>query len=337
LNGLRPPFLPVLEWLANHALSTETTWHDWRVLPVPGGANGLLYHLIGETGEYAVKFTPRDRRDRAGREYRALRLVERWDNDLAPQAVWLDQDSYPQSVVVQTWVQGETLQQPPGQEQDWRALVACFHAIHQINPYQERAFLNRAVINFHSAAQARGHIHNQIERVPPAHRPEVLQRLVRRLDAERLPVWPRPRLALCRTDANYRNFIRRMPGPAGGIRLATVDWENSGWGDPIFELADLRWHPAYAEVPPQHWDWVLACYLDTCPDPWARLRLAAYLRLLAIWWVARFARYLYELPRGLDPRIAVPPAFALEQMQARLERYGRLAAEIWLGHAPAQS
>lgn len=318
-------FHPILEKIVHQPITEEQTWQEWYIRPILGGANSLLYHLSGPSGDFAVKVSRRDKRDRAGREYRALKLIELAGGELAPRAVLLDQANYAHDVIIQTWLEGETLSQPPQNDGDWLDLIQYFTAIHKISPYQTRFSLNRAVINFHSAAQASGIIRKQARRIPTAHQPPILTQLLQKLDSEALPCWTRPRLALCRVDANMRNFIRQP-----GNKLASVDWENSGWGDPIFEIADLRWHPAYEDVSAQRWEWVMQRYLDTCPDPLARFRLEVYVRLMAIWWVVRFSRYLYEIPRGLDPRLATHPPHVEKNLHAKLDNYSAAAEDIWL-------
>ncbi len=50
---------------------------------------------------------------------------------------------------------------------------------------------------------------------------------------------------------------------------------------------------------------------------------------MVVWWVARFARSVYELPRGLDQRLADRPAgWHVADMQARCERYAAQAAAL---------
>lgn len=61
---------------------------------VDGGGNNLLYHASGSAGDFAVKFTVPDDRDRAGREYAALRALGEAGLRVAPEAVLLDRDSY---------------------------------------------------------------------------------------------------------------------------------------------------------------------------------------------------------------------------------------------------
>ncbi len=108
-----------------------------------------------------------------------------------------------------------------------------------------------------------------------------------------------------------------------------MDWENSGWGDPAFDIADLIAHPAYATVPEARWEWVITRYADLSGDATAVHRIRTYSRLLIVWWVARFARSVYELPRGLDQRLAErTPGWHVADMQAKYEHYAAQAAAL---------
>ncbi len=90
--------------------------------------------------------------------------------------------------------------------------------------------------------------------------------------------------------------------------MASVDWEYSGWGDPAFELADMMTHPGYTEVVPVRWDWLIDAYTERMGDRTAALRVRTYSTIMLVWWVVRLARYLYEVPRGLDQRLVQPSA-----------------------------
>jgi hypothetical protein len=100
-----------------------------------------------------------------------------------------------------------------------------------------------------------------------------------------------------------------------------VDWENSGWGDPAFELADLVTHPAYLSVPASRWDRVIERYCELAHDPGIAQRTQAYRRVMLVWWVARLCRYRYEIPRGLDKRLVNPPADWPADIEAKLSHY----------------
>ena len=88
---------------------------------------------------------------------------------------------------------------------------------------------------------------------------------------------PAPQLALCRVDPNTLNFVRRPN------TWASVDWENAGWGDPAFEIADLITHPAYADVPPERWGWLIDAYCAHCGDPSGATRIRVYRLLMQVW------------------------------------------------------
>src|SRR5262245_19297074 len=104
---------------------------------------------------------------------------------------------------------------------------------------------------------------------------------------------------------------------------ASVDWENSGWGDPAFEIADLIAHPAYEHVAWDRWEQLVGAYAERRGDRSAGVRIRAYYTMMLVWWVVRCARYLYEVPRGLDPRLASRPADWYEETQ---RRYTQLVA-----------
>ena len=97
----------LLAQLSQPHLPHDLTWNDWRIQRIGGGRNNLLYHAEGPGGDFAVKFTIRDKRDRAGREYAGLRALRAAGLAIAPEPVLLDRIRYPQPVVVQTWLDGD--------------------------------------------------------------------------------------------------------------------------------------------------------------------------------------------------------------------------------------
>lgn len=272
-------------------------WHGWRIAPVAGGANNLLYRASSELGDFAIKFTVRDERDRAGREYGALRALEEAGTTVAPRAVLLERERFRQPVVVQTWLEGAPLHAPPTNHKDWHALLDHFCRIHTLTPAHTTVALPEATINAASVAAGKALVHKHLDRIPQAAYPATLRPLIEWLNEWQPPIWPTPPCALCRVDSNPRNFLARTGG------YVSVDWENSGWGDPAFEWADMQTHPAYLDCTPS-WDTLISAYAKRMHDPTAPERIAAYTTIMTIWWVVRWARYLYEVPRGLDPRLA---------------------------------
>lgn len=274
------------------------TWEGWTIQPVRGGANNRLYRATSAGADLTVKWTMRDERDRAGREYAALTLLERAGLALAPRALLLDRERYRLPVVVQSWLAGEVLAGPPHTDDDWRALVDHLVAFHAVTAAQPLHALTTAVITASTGQEGRALIARHAARLPAEAQPPELRRLLARFEAWTPPNWPAPPRALCRTDANWRNLLRR-PGA-----WASVDWENSGAGDPAFDLADLLTHPAYDAVPPERWPWVVERYAEAVGDQRVQRRVWTYELVLRVWWAVRWARMLYEVPRGLDPRLA---------------------------------
>jgi len=314
LDSVPRQLRPLLDYLAHVQLSTSATWQGWHITPIAGGANNRVYRGSGPGGNVAIKFTIRDQRRRAEREYAALRALEQHALAIAPRPVALDTSSA-QPVVVQTWLDGELLRAPPGTDDDWSHLVQHLATIHTVTPANTGITLASAVLAADSAVSCRRLVHEQLALLPPAAQPAELVALVQRLDRRRHRRWPPPPVALCRVDPNTSNFIRRA-GP-----WASVDWENSGWGDPAFEIADLITHPAYLEVAPARWDWVVERYCRLARDTNTALRIGVYRRTLLVWWVARLARVLYDVPRGEDRRLVAWPADWEAETKRKYQHY----------------
>lgn len=198
-------------------------WQGWAIARVTGGANSLLFRATGPLGDLAVKFTMRDERRRAVREYGALLALQRAGLAVAPRPVFLDYERYPHPAVVQTWLEGEVRASPPGTDAEWEDLLQLYATIHALTPARTAVPLAGAVVNAASPAACRELVQRQAELLPPQARPAELERLLRRWEAASLPNWPPPPVGLCRVDANTLNFVRRPGG------WASVDWDNSGW------------------------------------------------------------------------------------------------------------
>lgn len=281
---------------------------------IHGGANNILYKVSGPDGDFAVKFTLRDGRRRAWREFQALTALQAHGLAIAPAPISLDEVNYAQPVLVQTWLKGEVTAVPPQTDADWHSLVAHYAALAQVAPENCEMELETAVINFHSVASAVEHIQRQFAAIPLHAQPEALTQLMQTIACLRTEL-PPARLALCRVDANTLNFVRR-PG-----LWASVDWENSGWGDPTFEMADLMTHPQYAAVPDERWEWVTEVYTGLVGDTAAAVRIRTYYPLMLIWWVARLARMLYEVPLGRDERLVPRDPDWQQVTESKMARY----------------
>jgi aminoglycoside phosphotransferase (APT) family kinase protein len=314
-----PNVRPLLDHLVHDGHRGEEQWQDWTIRHVAGGRNNLLYRATGPLGDLAIKFTVRDGRKRADREYRALAALRQAGLSIAPRPLLLDRVTYAQPVVVQSWLQGKVHVTPPITDADWQALVRHFALVHTVTPDRTSMQLPWTTINANDVDEAGQRVRQQLAHLPGKAQPASLQALVRRLDAAQFPRWPTAPVTLCRCDNNIANFVQR-PG-----LWASVDWEYSGWGDPAFDVASMMTHVAYLGTPPSRWEWVRGTYCDRVDDGTAPLRIQTYCKILLVWWLARLARYLYEIPRGRDRRLVDWPAGWQAEFEAKYEHYVALA------------
>jgi len=310
---------PLLDYLAIGRHPEEQTWQGWHICPIIGGRNNLLYRVTNGAGDFAVKFTIRDARDRAGREFGALTALQQAGLSLAPVPVLLDRDSYALPVVVQTWIEGENVDAAPKTDAAWEALVRYLAALHTVTPDKVAVDLQTATINAYNATEGRQLVQQHTAYIPQEERPESLREILRRFEEMCLPDWPDRVVRLLRLDCNTLNFIHNSG------EWASVDWENSGWGDPAFEIADWMMHAAYLDVPASRWQWVTDLYCRLVDDATMSVRIWTYYKITTVWWVVRMARYLYEMPRGLDVRLVNWSEAWLDDVRWKYEHYLHLA------------
>lgn len=293
----------LLNFLADEQPTRRLTWAKWLVDPIHGGWNSRLYRATSRDGDLAIKFTPRDERDRAGREFQALDTLQKLGLAIAPRPIYLDRDRYHLPVVVQEWLDDPVLPEPPGTVRGWQLLSSHLAIVHRVKPDMIDGFLPPAVFNFSQAESAHREVAQSWEKLPRSARTSLLREVIESFLQRDPPRWSAPQLALCRCDNNTLNFVRRPGG------WASVDWENSGWGDPAFDFADLLTHPAYLSVASREWLAFTRHYLQRGGESVDVQRVAAYVEMLLVWWSIRFAEVADELARGIQrPRLIPRPA-----------------------------
>lgn len=164
--------------------------------------------------------------------------------------------------------------------------------------------------------------------LPPDATIEPVAALLAGLEKREFRDCPAPSLALLHCDPNLRNFVRR---PSGWL---SVDWENSGWGNPALEIADLMAHAAYMDVPMAIWEWVVQQVVERWEDDTAVTRIWAYYPLLLTFWVVIFTQSMYELTHGLpNNRLAPRPSDWAETLPQKYNYYLQLAGN-WVIETP---
>jgi aminoglycoside phosphotransferase (APT) family kinase protein len=315
----------LLDHLAGGTRREDGRWREWQITPIAGGRNNLLYRATSPDADLAIKFTVRDERDRAGREYGALAALRAAGLAIAPEPILLDRSGYGQPVVVQSWLEGEVTAAPPATDDEWQRLAQHLAGVHTVTPGRVQQELPWTTINANTAEEGRRRVREQADRIPAEAQPAALRALLARFEASRFPEWPPAPVTLCRLDNNITNYIRRR-GP-----WASVDWEYSGWGDPAFDVANLLTHVTVQEAAASRRTSFAGCYCSLAADESAAVRIRVYYDILVVWWAARLARFLYEIPRGQDQRLAEWPAGWQADYEAKYERYLRLAELTYAG------
>jgi aminoglycoside phosphotransferase (APT) family kinase protein len=314
----------LVEYIAGPATTAPTvggepvTWQQWQLTPIAGGRNARIVRATSEDADLVVKLMRRDRRERARREYGAMLALAGAGLEIAPRPLLLERERYETQVVVMTWLEGSVSPDLPAADDEWSRLIEHLIAIQAVTPETTGVDLLPSAYGRVSASDGVARVHRHADLIPEDDWPAGLRRLVDILHARSFAEWPSPRLTLCRSDPNIRNIVRRS-GP-----WASVDWEASGWGDPAFEIAELISHAAYLDVPPERWAWVRAQYARLTLDfgeTGAADRIENYVTVMYASWAARFARMLYEIPRGLDDRLTPWPEGWLDHVQHNYERY----------------
>jgi aminoglycoside phosphotransferase (APT) family kinase protein len=320
-----PPLVPLLDFLAAHLPDPLPEFQSWHIQRVLGGQNNLLFRVTTDAVSIAIKFVRRDARDRAGREFAALHALQHIDPTLAPLPLFLDRDTYALPVVVQSWLEGTSQAAMPATPAEWHLLVQHLRAIHRVRPTHVAHSILPAMLNTTQAQEGVQRILNGWHTLPAGAYPDALNDLVRQMQRWRWPEWPQPEHTLCRVDPNILNFIRSP------FQWASVDWENSGWGDPAFEVGDLMAHPAYTAVPSELWERVIHTYCEDSPDRTLALRIRTYHLLGLVDWAVFFARKANEYAQGRQPkeRLVNRPAEWYAALPQQAAHYTEAAAKAF--------
>jgi len=198
---------PLLDYLARAERRADGRWNIWQIVNIDGGRNNRLYRASCALGDLVVKFTIRDERDRAGREFGALTALRQAGLVLAPVPLLLDRDRYALPVVVQTWLEGDVGDAVPASDDEWELLLRHLVAVHSVTPDTADVDLPTATINAYNASEGRQLIRESVALIPPDERPETLRELLPRFEAAFLIDWEEKHVALIRLDNNIPNYV----------------------------------------------------------------------------------------------------------------------------------
>ncbi len=286
-----------------------------QVRRIYGGMNNALYRVELDGQVFACKLCVADERRRAEREYAAMELLRQRDIDVAPKPVGIDLSAtlLPYPAVVYEWCDGRSLRTHEN-ENDLPVLLLSLLSLHacQPEPQENRKLrypVQKAWFHWFERAPYIRELAGFIEKYAPWLRriSNEGQALTRRLEqlvrisSDRLSGltvelgWGAFPVCLCHVDPNSTNAILGEDG-----RVRWVDWEYSGWGDPALDLAEYRWHIAYASLSESQQVAFRSAYPIPVDDPGFAQRLVFWDCLLAARWPLLMLRWLWSREHGPD-------------------------------------
>lgn len=314
---------PLLEYLMKTPPDEPHFWQEWFIERVFGGQNNLLYHAWPAGADVAVKITRVDERNRAVREFNTLLALHQADLKIAPLPLALvSENNRDRQIVVQTWLDGDVRPEPPQTDEEWEHFLEHILLTHAVLPEATAVSLPAATLYATHPDQILDYVKSYIYKHQLQNQ-EPLAELVAKLETKKYPRWPVVQKTLIHCDSNPRNFVRR---PSGWL---SVDWENSGWGDPALEIADVMAHAGMMPVPLARWQAFVAAYGARCSDSTVVSRIWAYYPLIVTLWVAIFSKGMYDLAHDVPhDRLAPRPSDWAKTLPVKYNHYLNLAYSV---------
>ncbi|PKO22082.1 MAG: hypothetical protein CVU38_11250 [Chloroflexi bacterium HGW-Chloroflexi-1] len=347
MNNPGPPWLSLLQRPYDSIFGPRNIWDlrmaDGTAVRIERGSQGLnnnLYRVRFDGGVYTCKLFVVDERQRAQREWTAVRSLHDAGSRLAPEPVaYAPNGPLPQPVIVYQGVTGQSLSGQSLLADDLAALIECVGQIHRTAPAAD----TEPLVAWRQPEDYASYL-AEIQEFLRALREWVTSGQVGAAD---LPNWAAdlpallplieaamesaecavasagdrgacPAPALVRVDGNLDSIVRDEDG-----RLLFLDWESSGWGDPAFDLAELCWCPRAQTISQVQWQAALEAYVPHPRDETFWERLVVYNQLLPAWWVGRSAVHLLEGARQAvgQQRLVSIPTRLYRSVRTQLDNY----------------
>jgi len=352
-----PPWLPLLQRPYDNIFGPKNIWDlrmaDGTAVRIERGSQGLnnnLYRVRFGGSVFACKLFVVDERQRAQREWSAVRSVRAAGFRLAPEPVaFAPNGPLPQPAIVYHWVAGQPLSAQALLTDDLVALIESIGYIHRTAPAVDvemsvawrqpedyASYLAEIEVFQRDVRDWVASAHAAAADLPSwaADLPELLPLIQATVESTERAVASAsdcgacPTPALVRVEGNLDSIVRDEAG-----RIVFLDWESSGWGDPAYDLAELRWHPRALSIEPDKWRTAVETYVPHPQDATFWERLSVYDQLLPAWWLGRSAVHLLEGARqamGRQRLVAVPTRL-YRSVRIQIDNYlyalGLIAAE----------
>lgn len=298
---------------AIHQEKDEMFQDGWHLKRVYGGMNGIIYRADNSTtsSPIAIKMRKRGERLRAVREFNALKLLSDLSIPIAPKpfALYTDISSLEGDVVISDWVEGDVLHDLSDAPFSlWENILTTFSKFHAIQHTNLHPILE-SVSKTRSTEDVLIDIEARYAQLPEGQLGQITKNDIRKIiddytknRLQNLP--PATYISLITCDANPNNMIHHH----GHITL--IDWENSGWGDPASDIADLLIRPNCATLSDDMKQKIIRRYAQIMNLPELEERIMAYEYPMLIVWLILSSRGFGDT---LSNRFKGIRTFTLEQ------------------------
>jgi|GEM_PF-4167091 len=218
----------------------------------------------------------------AQREYHALQALRDFGINIAPQALYV-QENYG----VMEWLNATALTTLPNTntENPWHKMMAALGASGEMDYARYTQSVPMLGTGCQNPLDLMTRIDTAIEALGDTH--PHYDRLVDLTNTigERLPMeWQSPPpIGLCRQNYALDNFLD------DGYHTLTINWEHADWSDMAAEVGLWSAHPDYETIPVSHWSWVRWEFARLTKDQQLPTRATIYGRLGLAWWAVKLA------------------------------------------------
>ena len=297
----------LLEAVAHHLEhnSESSQKNGWNIRPIPTGTNGLVFQAVSENleqADLAVKISKQDNlRKRSEREYAATFALWKRGLDVCPYPIYLDQEpeNLPGSVVISQWLSGNPLQNAPSEEntQQWRQILETLVQVHLFTRRDSMVTLRNAIFPIRHPIHLIEILQQRLQQLPEGKSGELtythIENVVHKVISNVPEYWQKQAISgLILCDTNPNNMIDDTD------KIRFVDWENSGWADPAFDIGDMLAQPAYFALSNSHREWIRETYAVLIADTFAIGRIQIYEQLMNVFWLIVMSTRLVKPPQN---------------------------------------
>ncbi|MAT42395.1 MAG: hypothetical protein CL609_08645 [Anaerolineaceae bacterium] len=307
--------LQTVKYIINDPKNAQT---NNQILRINQGTNHQVYKIEQNQNKYLAKITSSNLSNRLEREFLVLDFLSNRKLNLSPYPVFFKIINNQYAVLIETWIEGEVLTNPPKNQTEWKKILHHYQDIHAIIPTKKTAYLPKADRNTNTRSNCLALIKSQLKNVRLELLPEELKSLLLKMEENLEFSETNQKTSLCRGDGNFTNFIRQ------GEKLISVDWEYSGWGDPLFDLVSLLAHPSYVDLSLEDIFWAIGYSKPFYPNKNFDKIIISYLVTLFLYWAARYINLLQNTNSQKPFAWRDRPSLRLQNYEIYIDRAGVL-------------